>query len=161
MTVDLWDRRGDLAWLETEVGHLYGPRKPLSLSLAVFCDSSSLLFDTDSNFTVWAAGGHDGPWSVASPLEIEVQAFQPKRGREHHHVFGDPQDDNEAATSSRLFAIPEESLPSLEKLEGWALESARNHPRAFIGGIRGSFVSLARRYFECKQMLPLVSPRYL
>lgn len=108
---------------------------------------------------IWATGGHDGPWKVANPLEIVIQDFTPRPGMEHRHIFNgkSPQDIGERATAPQFYAIPENSLPTLETLEAWALETTRNHSRAFIGAFHGSFLSLGRRYCECKKPLPLVS----
>jgi hypothetical protein len=155
----LWDQKEDLAWLKEEVHARFGPRKTLSISLTAFCDANSLLFDTDVESQIWASGGHDGPWTIASPLEIVIQDFEPTAGKEYRHIFDrDPTDHpGEKSTAPQFYAIPADSLPNLETLEAWALETARNHPRAFFGRIRGPFLSLARRYCECKKPLPLVS----
>ncbi len=149
----------DIEWLKSEVTALQGPKSILSISLAPHCDASSFLFNNDLDSVRWAAGGHEGPWAVAKPLDVKVQEFTPIPGAEDKHIFDlDTSEDGfPVQVTPQCYAIPRDCLPTLQALEDWALDTARNHPRAFVGGIRGSFLSLARRYCECKRILPLVS----
>jgi len=143
-------------WLKEEVPALSGPRKQSSVSLTAFCDAESLLPDTASQ--IWTFGRHDGPWPIAKPLEIVVQDFSPRPGREYRHIFerSPYAVSGETTAAPQCHAIPEESLPNLETLEYWGLETARCHPRAFIKGLRAPFLMLARKYCEYKKPLPLV-----
>ncbi|KAE9377782.1 hypothetical protein N431DRAFT_478944 [Stipitochalara longipes BDJ] len=156
-TADLWDIQEEVLWLKEEVPALFGPRKRLNISLTTFCDANSLVFNTDAGSQIWASGGHDGPWSVAKPLEIVVQDFIPTAGKEHRHIFerSPYAGSGGTTTAPQCYAIPDDSLPNLETLEAWALETSRHHPRAFVRRFRAPFLSLARRYCECKKPLPL------
>jgi hypothetical protein len=88
-----------------------------------------------------------------------IQDFKPKSGAEEEHIFNaySSKDGVKSTTAPQFYAIPRDSLPSLDILEAWALETVQDHPLAFIGGIRGSFLALARRYSDCKRPLPEVS----
>ncbi len=61
-------------------------------------------------------------------------------------------------TPSEFYAIPEDSLPTLEEIEGWALDTMISYPtHAFLGWLRSTFVHFARSYYESDKDLPLVS----
>jgi hypothetical protein len=122
--------------------------------LVNFCDISAIVKDRD----YWA-GGHDGPWMPVPPLQIVVQDFEPGPGREIKHNLNVTLKDSKETvlTAPSYYAIPIDSIPTLEKLSSWALDSTRFQRRSlFDEGLQGSFMSLARRYHECKTVLPLV-----
>jgi len=108
---------------------------------------------------MWA-GGDIEHWKVAAPLELEVQAFKPRPNREFQHVDMDVGPSDVAVSTGGMdlqyYAIPEASLPSLELLENWALDTTRHNKGALVGEFNGNFLSLARRYCECPKVLPLV-----
>jgi hypothetical protein len=125
------------------------------LSLVNFCDISAFVNDQDYTWN----GGHDGPWMPVAPFQIVVQDFDPEPGREiKHHLnvtFGDSKET--VLTAPSYYAIPTDSLPTLEMLSQWGLDSTRFERRCiFDERLQGSFMSLARKYYECKTFLPLV-----
>ena len=94
-----------------------------------------------------------------APLQIVVQDFQPGPGREIKHNLNVTLKDSKETllTAPSYYAIPTDSLPTLEKLSSWALDSTRLQRRSiFDEGLQGAFMSLACRYYECKTVLPLV-----
>ncbi len=127
----------------------------MQLSFWDLCDTN--IFLERSNNT-WD-GGHDGPYILPSLFEIDVKDFEPhpaKRNRHNLCVFEDY--DSTVPAKDLYYAIPEESLPTLEGLEAWVLSLTRFKRRAIFGdSLQGSFMSLARRYYECERVLPLVS----
>jgi hypothetical protein len=155
MSVDLWERQRDLSWIKDEIPLLMSPKRIVQLSFWDHCDTN--IFLERSNNT-WD-GGHDGPYVLPELFKIEVQDFVPHPGRQNRHnldVFEDY--DNMVPAENFYYAIPEKSLPTLEDLETWALELTRYKRRAIFGdSLQGAFMSLARRYYECKPALPLVS----
>lgn len=94
---------------------------------------------------------------TAAPLEIQVQSFTPLSGRENHHQLHF-RGLRQIIPGDEFYAIPEKSLPSLEDIEEWALETMVSYPRhAFLGWLRSTFVHFARSYYESDKDLPLVS----
>lgn len=156
MIPDLWDRRHDIRWLKRNLTPLRGSRRTVQLSLVNFCDISAYVNDFD---IIWD-GGHDGPWMPIPPLQITVQNFEPETGREIKHNLNVTLTGSKKAvlTAPSYYAIPDDSLPTLQELSKWALDSTRHQRRSiFDEGLQGSFMSLARRYYESKAVLPLVS----
>jgi hypothetical protein len=153
--IDLWDRQHDNRWLRRNLPPLQGPRRIVELSLVNFCDISAVVKDKDYTWD----GGHDGPWIPVTPLQIVVQDFEPRSGREIKHNLNVTLMDSQKTflTQSSYYAIPADSLPTLDRLSRWALDSTQFQRRSiFDEGLQGSFMSLARRYYECKTALPLV-----
>lgn len=160
LIVDLWDRGHDEKWLKNHVTPLHGSRRNMKICLYNDCDLSQF---SPTDMWIQASwiwyGGYDGPRIKSACLELEVQDFEPLRGKEHEHClevnrFG-------ARTFSinpRFYGIPTDSLPTLETLENWVLDTTRHSRRSFFGSsFHGTFLSLALRYCECERELPLVS----
>lgn len=138
---------------------LHGPKRSVFISPINLCDVTALqLLDPASKIY---AGGHDGLFSVAAPLIVEVQDFVPRENHEDKYIlairYQHTLPRRTRSIKPEFFAIPEESLPSLETIQNWVLDATRRYRRAFVGGFYGSFLSLARRYCECERELPLVS----
>ena len=153
--IDLWDSKHDGRWLRRNVTHLHSSRRIVELSLVNLCDISSLVEHQEHNLN----GGHHGPWTPVTPLRIVVQDFNPGSGRELKHYLNVALMDGKKTvlTAAPCNAIPADSLPTLEQITQWALDSAWAYRRSiFDEGLQGSFMSLARRYYECKTVLPLV-----
>jgi hypothetical protein len=148
--------------LKNEVTPLFGPKAILRIAAYNLCDVSQ--FISGYADLIWA-GGDVEHWKVAAPLELEVQAFMPRPNREFQHIDEDIGPSEVAVSSAekelQYYAIPEASLPSLELLENWALETTRYNKRALVGGFKGNFLSLARRYCESSKELPLVRYSFL
>jgi hypothetical protein len=103
------------------------------------------------------------PWKKTIGLELKVRRFSPRDGAEELHCL--PIHDRDTFRSrlipGEFYAIPADSLPTLEELEDWALDTViTNHAVGFLGGLRASFLTFARRYIECPSDLPLVSPKW-
>ena len=155
IVTDLWDRQHDLGWQRRNIPLLQGPRRMIELALVNFCDISAFVKDKDYTW----AGGHDEPWTTLPPLRLVVQNFEPRPGREIKHNLNVTLVDSKKTvlTPPSYYAVPEASLPTPEQLFNWALDSAQLQRRSIFGeGLQGSFMSLARRYYECKASLPLV-----
>lgn len=155
IAIDLWDCQHDNRWLKRNLPPLQGPRRIVEVSLVNFCDISAFVKDKDYTWN----GGHDGPWIPVTPLQLVVQDFEPRPGRAIKHNLNVTLVDSKKTilTAPSYYAIPADSLPTLERLSQWALESTRLQRRSlFDEGLQGSFMSLARRYYECKNELPLV-----
>lgn len=153
---DLWDRKHDIRWLKRNLTPLRGSRRIVELSLVNFCDISAWVKDHDYTWD----GGHDGPWMPVAPLQITVQDFEPGPGREIKHNLNVTLTDSKKTvlTAPSYYAIPADSIPTLETLSRWALDSTRFQRRSiFDEGLQGSFMSLARKYYECRSVLPLRS----
>jgi hypothetical protein len=145
-----------MEWIRNEITlPLQGPKKTFQLSLVNACDISP---NFDEPGRIWD-GGHDGPYLPTAPLKIEVQEFYPSPGREYLHTLIILEDSASPVTiENSYYAITPESLPTLDTLETWALDSTRFRRRVIFGDkLQGSFMSLARRYAECAIELPLVS----
>ena len=127
----------------------------IEVSLVNSCDISVLVKDNDYGWD----GGHDGPWIPVMPLRLVVQYFEPRLGKEFKHNLNvtSVESKKTVLTAPSYNAIPADSLPTLERLLQWALESTRVQRRSLYDeGLQGSFMSLARRYYECQTVLPLV-----
>ncbi|KAH8685530.1 hypothetical protein BGZ60DRAFT_395392 [Tricladium varicosporioides] len=156
-TADILGQDRDVSWLKTEITTLYGPKKVLRISPVSFCDqpaSDNPRYKANRQWHYTRAGGEDKPWRVAAPLELEIQAFQPRSNLDND-LTGSAIPSLTISDDPELYAIPEKSLPSLETLEVWALNTTRQHRRALVGGFQGAFLSLARRYCECERDLPM------
>lgn len=156
MLADLWERQRDLSCIKDEVPLvLTNPKRIVQLSFWDNCDTNIFLEHSDD---VWN-GGHDGPYILPALFEIEVQDFVPLPGTQDRHNLHVLEDNGFTLPAETFYyAIPEESLPTLGSLETWALELTRFKRRAIFGdSLQGSFMSLARRYYECEEALPLVS----
>jgi len=162
--LDLWEHQEDLSWIKDEIHlPLIGSTRTIQLSFWDKCDTNIFLERSGAvaHGALWN-GGHDGPYSLPAVLDIKIKEFVPQPGREHRHnlrvlVNGTTP---ELAQNS-YYAIPSDSLPTLESLETWALELTRFRRRAIFGdNLQGSFMSLARKYAECEKLLPLVSGPY-
>jgi hypothetical protein len=146
-----------MEWIRDEITlPLHGPKKSFQLSLVNACDISSPCFDEAGRISVSA---HENPHIPTEALEIEVQEFYPSPGREKFHDLIISEDNDSVITIEKsYYAITPESLPTLDDLERWSFESAKFQSIVlFINKLQGSFIALARRYFECKTALPLVS----
>jgi hypothetical protein len=108
---------------------------------------------------IWdGVGGYDGPLIEPASLDIQVQEFEPLPGKEHKHILDIWCADESILVNPGFYAIPVDSLPSLDTLVDWILGTTRNSRRACFGsGFHGAFLSLALNYYECKRDLPLVS----
>jgi hypothetical protein len=156
MFTDLWDQHRDLSWVQQEIpSRLTSPKRIVQLSFWDLFDTNIFL---ERSNNAWD-GGHDGPYILPALFEIEVQDFEPDPAKQSRHnlcMFEDY--DSTVPTENFYYAIPEESLPTLESLETWMFELTRFKRRAIFGeSLQGSFMSLARRYYECERTLPLVS----
>lgn len=147
-----------MKWLKQHVTPLYGPRKSVRICLANFCDISKFSPPDILSQLPWIwDGGHDGPRIGSACLDLTVQDFVPLQGKEHEHTLDISRGGATITTSPQFYAIPEDSLPSLETLESWVLDTTRHSRRAFFGSsFHGTFLSLALRYCECERELPLV-----
>jgi hypothetical protein len=146
-----------MEWIRDEINlPLRGPKKSFPLSLVNSCDISSPYFDEAGRISI---STHENPHIPTVPPEIEVQEFYHSPGREKFHDLIISEDNASVVTIEKsYYAITPESLPTLEDLERWAVESARFRSIAlFVNKLQGSFIALARRYSECKTALPLVS----
>jgi hypothetical protein len=162
--IDLWDRCGDLKWLQKNVTALHGPKRTLKISLVNPCDFAvrSVPNDLDPNDPLPWKGGYDDSWSETSVLELEVQKFDRRSNNVDDHflrvVVVDRNGSAITKASFQQYAISVECLPSLDKLETWVLENTRHSRRPFFeSGVHGTFFAFAWRYCQCKNELPLVS----
>jgi hypothetical protein len=164
-----------MRWIKNEIPSLHGPKEIIRISAYNLCYANDVAPATwdDVDWILaddwdWVLSeGLDESWKatkVVAPLELEVQSFHPSPGKESRHILSTRVTysvvDSSSTTSpsgSQYYAIPESSLPSLKVLEDWALATTKYHRKAFVGGFLGSFLSLARRYCECRKALPLVS----
>ena len=54
--------------------------------------------------------------------------------------------------------MPRDSLPALQDIEAWALDTMTSYPmHAAFGSLGSSFLEFARVYYESDKNLPLVS----
>jgi hypothetical protein len=146
-----------MEWIRDEITlPLHGPKKYFQLSLVNACDISSPYFDESGRISVSA---HEDPHIPTVALEIEVQEFYPSPGREKFHDLIISDENASVITIEKsYYAITPDSLPTLDDLERWSFESARSRSIVlFVNKLQGSFIALARRYCECKTVLPLVS----
>ena len=164
--LDLWDRQGDINWLQTHVTPLQGPKRTLNICFVNLCDFGTHMAASFVNPTAWRGGYDQYSWTDASTLQLEVQSFEPSLkslgfGDMHSpDVHPTPSEDTSICQTGppHCYAITAESLPSLNKLESWVLETTQHWRRPiFASGVHGTFFALALRYTQCKQELPLVS----
>jgi hypothetical protein len=100
------------------------------------------------------------PWKKTIGLQLLVRKFSPREGSEglHSLTLHDSDSFQTRSIPGEFYAIPANSLPSLKELEDWATDTViTNHSVGFLGGLRASFLSFARRYSECEADMPLVS----
>jgi hypothetical protein len=157
---DLWDRANDLEWLKKHVTPLQGQRKTMRICLFNSCDLSNFTAPSKLNGAPWVwDGGYDGPWIDPACLDITVQKFKPLPGEDGKHSLQVALSNGGIdAISPQYDAIPSDSLPSLETLEAWVIDTNRHSRRAFFNScFHGTFLSLALRYCGCERELPLVS----
>ncbi|KAF4630237.1 hypothetical protein G7Y89_g7900 [Cudoniella acicularis] len=163
----LWGQDQDTEWLKSHVTSLYEPKELLRISSISFCDQpgeDNPYYLAKQKWDYNRAGGEDPKirWEAPNPLELEVQAFKPKPNGEYQHFPGRDTSNSTfaipsvaASTDLYFYVIAENSLPSLDSLEAWALHTTKLHKCALVGGFQGDFLSLARRYCECKKELPM------
>jgi hypothetical protein len=157
----LWDRHGDLKWLQKHVTPLRGPRRTIKVCLVNPCDFAQCTSPHFFDPLQWK-GGYDDPWTDTSILELEVQDFELPSDNVNEHslsvIVADCNGGTVTQTCLEHYAIPSGHLPSLEKLETWVLENTRHSQRPFFNsGVHGTFFAFALRYCHCKNELPLVS----
>lgn len=134
---------------------LYGPKRTLSIWFVNLCDFGSYMAASFVNPDSWRGGYDQYDWTDSSTLQIEVQCYEPY---EEGQGRGDMV--NREISPSQGYAIPEANPPSLDELEAWVLKTTQHWRRPFFAsGIHGTFYSLALRYTQCKEGLPLVSAK--
>ena len=100
------------------------------------------------------------PWKETVGLQVQVQRFIPREGREGEHSLALHDSDSFQIRTipAEFHAIPEELLPTVQELEDWAMNTVITyHTEGFLGGLRGSFFSFAHRHSQSTAEIPLVS----
>lgn len=100
------------------------------------------------------------PWKKTVGLQLRVRKFSPREGGDKAHslTLHDSDSGQTQPLPAEFYAIPANTLPTLQELEKWAMDTVTTfHANGFLGGLRASFLSFALLYSECEADIPLVS----
>jgi hypothetical protein len=139
-----------LNWPKCTPKSFRGPTKLIGLDLAIYCDHGRGTVDIDTTAQYPVTYNEDHcfePGMVENPLVVKVRELATSTTGLH----ADP------IPTAKVYAIPEEHLPSCTMIATWAAAMAESNDHAFAGGLRGSVLKLGRKYMGSDKYLPLVS----